>query len=213
MNLVPSLSIVLPVHNAETTLADTVCRLLEMLPDLAERFELLVVDDGSTDHTAEVALELAQQFPQLRLERHGQRRGMSVAVQTGMNHTSGEFILVQDEREPLSPRDIARLWGMRHDEDLVVARTQSQLLPVESSLITKLMNWGRAVQQLAAERPLATGTQLIRRRAVQELAEDKHGSNGLRLARVHGAEKIARVLPRRSSAGVVSQLKDFALGE
>lgn len=213
MALVTSLSIVLPVHNAEATLADTVCRLLEMLPDLAERFEVLVVDDGSTDHTADVAEELSRQFPQLRLVRHAQRRGMSVAVQTGMNHTSGEFILVQDEREPLSPRDIARLWGMRNDEDLVVARTPSQALPVESSLITRLMNWGRAVQQAAAERPLATGTQLIRRRAIQELASNPQSGNTLRLARVHGAEKIARVLPRRSSAGVMSQLKDFALGE
>ncbi|HTN76524.1 MAG TPA: hypothetical protein VL096_14795, partial [Pirellulaceae bacterium] len=74
------------------------------------------------------------------------------------------------------------------------------------------MNWGRNVQQTAAQRPLATGTQLIRRSAVRELAADPKSQHDLQIVHVHGAEKIARVVPRRKS-GVVTQLKDFALGE
>lgn len=210
--MVPSLSIVLPVHNAESTLADNLCRLLEMLPDLSERFEVLVVDDGSTDHTAEVAYEFVTQFPQLRIVRHARRRGLAAAVQTGLDQTSGEFVLVQDEREPLSPSDIQKLWGMRHDDDLVVARIEPQFKPLDAGLISRLMNWGRAVQQAVHDRPLATGTQLIRRAAVQELAADPRAQSDLKIAKLHGAEKIARISPRRK-VGLVSHLKDFALGE
>jgi hypothetical protein len=121
-------------------------------------------------------------------------------------------VLVQDEREPLSPRDIQKLCAMRHDEDLVVARTEPQFKPLDAGLISRLMNWGRSVQQASHERPLATGTQLIRRAAVQELAANPSAQTDLKIAKLHGAEKIARVTPRRKS-GVVSQLKDFALGE
>lgn len=211
--MVPSLSIVLPVHNAEATLAENVCRLLEMLPDLAERFEVLVVDDGSTDHTAELAQELAVRFPQVSVVRHARRRGMATAIQTGIEHTRGEFILVQDERQTISPRDVRKLWQMRHDDDLVVARTEPQTKPIDAGLLSRLMNWGRGVQEVAGDRPLASAAQLIRRSAVRELESNPLRQKELRLSKVHGAEKIARVAARRHGTGVVTQLRDFALGE
>ena len=68
-----TLSVVLTVHNAEKTLADQVSKTLDILTDLSARFELLIVDDGSTDQTEEVAHELARHFPQLRVARHARR--------------------------------------------------------------------------------------------------------------------------------------------
>lgn len=210
--LVPTLSIVLPVHNVERTLAEQVCHLLEMLPDLAERFELLIVDDGSTDHTREIAEDLAQQFPQLRLVRHPRRRGTAAAIQTGMDQTTGEFVMVQDIDDPISARDLRRLWEMRHDEDLVIARAEPEAQPIDAGLISRLMNWGRGVERAANQRPATTGTQMIRRDAVRELERNPSLQN-LRIAREHGAEKIARIIPRRKGTGMVRHLRDFALGE
>ncbi len=210
--MVPSLSIVLPVHNAEATLAEQLCQLLEVLPDLAERFEILVVDDGSSDQTPEIAGDLAQQFPQLRVVRHNRRRGSAAAIQTGLERTTGAFVMVQESAEPVSPRDLRRLWEMRHDEDLIVARTEPKPAPIDSGLLSRLMSWGRGVERAHAERPSASGTQMIRRSAVKELEANPSLQN-LKLAREHGAEKIARVVPRRKGTGVVTSLKDFALGE
>ena len=66
----PSLSIILPVYNAQATLARQIGQLLDVLPDLASRFEILVVDDGSTDHTGDIAHQFRQQYPQLKIARH-----------------------------------------------------------------------------------------------------------------------------------------------
>ncbi len=202
----------LPVHNVEATLAEQVCHLLEMLPDLAERFEILVVDDGSTDQTVEIAQDMAQQFPQLRLVRHQRRQGTSAAIQTGMDHTTGEMVMVHDAAQPISASDLRRLWAMRNDEDLVIARAEPEVKPLDVGLISRLMNWGRGVERASSDRPAASGTQMIRRAAVKELERDPSLQN-LRIARTHGAEKIARVIPRRKGTGVVRQLRDFALGE
>jgi glycosyltransferase involved in cell wall biosynthesis len=206
------LSIVLPVHNAEATLPGQICQLLEMLPDLAERFEVLIVDDGSTDLTSEVASDMAQQFPQLRLVRHGRRRGAAAAIQTGLERTSGEFVMVQDSAEAINAGDLQRLWAMRHDEDLVVARTPPKVQALDTGLLTRLMNWGRGVERASAERPATSGMQMIRRAAIKELEANPSLQN-FQLARHHGAEKIARIAPRRKGSGLVNHLRDFALGE
>jgi dolichol-phosphate mannosyltransferase len=208
----PALSIVLPVHNAQDSLAGQLCQVLEVLPDLAERFEVLVIDDGSTDQTSEIAAEIAREFPQLRLVRHGRRRGLTEAIQTGMQRSRGEFVLVQDTQSPLSPRDVRRLWEMRHDEELVVARMQPIPAPAETGLMSRLFNWGRALPA-TIDRPLASGTQLIRRRAVEELAANPSRQQQLRIARLDGAERISRAAPQREGSGMVTRLKGFALGE
>ena len=53
-----SLSIVLPVHNVESTLAAQIRAILDVVSDLVHRLEILIVDDGSTDRTDEIAWEI-----------------------------------------------------------------------------------------------------------------------------------------------------------
>jgi hypothetical protein len=95
-------SIIVPVHNAEATLTRQIAHLIEVLPDLAQRFEIVVVDDGSTDHTVEIARELACTYPQLRLIRHPEHRGAKAALQTGSQWAQGRTILLPDLFSPLS---------------------------------------------------------------------------------------------------------------
>lgn len=111
-----SLSVVLPVHNAQSTLAAQVQQLLDVLPDLTSRFEVLIVDDGSTDHTQEVATDLAVEFPQVRILRTAGRHGTPAAVQMGLQRTLGDIVFVQDERTRVCPSDLRRLWQLRHDQ-------------------------------------------------------------------------------------------------
>jgi glycosyltransferase involved in cell wall biosynthesis len=99
------LSIVVPVRNAEAALTGQVERLLEVLPELTPRFEILVIDDGSTDHTADVARELACRYPQLRLVRHTQPRGAAATIHTGLCWAKGQTVFVQDDPAALSATD------------------------------------------------------------------------------------------------------------
>src|SRR5262245_23665637 len=91
----------------------SVHRLLEILPDLTSRFELLVVDDGSTDATCEVAYELARGYPQVSVTRNAVSLGWAAAVAKQARQASGEFLLIHcggavDADEMIS------LWRMRH---------------------------------------------------------------------------------------------------
>lgn len=111
----PTLSVVLPVRNAESSLRRQVDHLLEILPDLTHQFEVVIVDDGSTDHTADVVQDIQAQFPQVRYTWHGTKTAAQKAADIGISQCRGEVVIVQDEAAEVRPSDIRRLWEMRFD--------------------------------------------------------------------------------------------------
>lgn len=110
-----SLSMIVPVRDAEGTLVAQIHHLLDLLPDLTCRFEILVVDDGSSDHTVDLARDLAREYPQVKLLRHAVPLGRSAAIRTALNVASGGTILVQEDAGPVRAADLRRLWSLRVD--------------------------------------------------------------------------------------------------
>jgi len=169
-----SLSVVLPVHNAETTLTHNVYELLDVLPEIATRFEILIVDDGSTDHTEEIAHELARCYPQVRTVRHARRRGANAAIQTGMAHTTGDIVFVHDEATPISASELRSLWSMRNDCGLVVARTEMPCRFPGPHVRERRAPWDDPIPETSAALG-GSGMQMIRRAAVAELVGSDAG--------------------------------------
>src|ERR1041384_1317332 len=86
------LSIVIPAYNEENGIAEIASRVLQVAPALKkagiEHLELLVVDDGSRDRTAEVASAITG----VNLIRHPRNKGYGAALKTGFSKASGELI-------------------------------------------------------------------------------------------------------------------------
>lgn len=110
-----SLSIIVPVRNAQGWLARHVHSLLELSPELTDRFQLVVVDDGSTDHTPELADEMARQFPQVTAVHSRKPLGLPAAVDAGLAAATGEMAIVQRTSEPIRTGHLCRLWRRRHE--------------------------------------------------------------------------------------------------
>lgn len=134
------LSVLLPVHNAHQTLDAGVTEMLEVLPELTGRFELWILDDGSTDDTAEVARELAARYPQVRVLRHPVRLGLAEAIQTGLDHTHGEVILIGDEGYSLDPDDLRTLWQLR-DAECRLTNRMGGMSTLSEPWMARLLAW------------------------------------------------------------------------
>ena len=107
-----SLSLVLPVRNAEETLAENLQHLFEVLTDLTERFEVVLVDEGSTDQTVEVAKDLAVQYPQVRLSRRDALSYREDSVDDALDETTGDVVIVHVNHTTLRPSVLRTLWAM-----------------------------------------------------------------------------------------------------
>ncbi len=204
-----TLSIILPVHNAEQSLHSRVAELLELLPEMSDRFEILIVDDGSTDHTGDVACELMRQFPQVRVLHHRMRTGIARSTQLGLEQAQGDIVFVHDERTPFRESDLRSLWAMRHDEQLVMARADQQPRPIRPALMRQLMAWGAAIEQLSAQQGEFGGMQMIRRRAIDELRQQPRAQDQLTpsMTRTDAAPNADHGLD------FLAQLRELAVGE
>lgn len=158
-----SLTVVLPVHNAQQTLEDLVHDTLEVLPDLTQRFEVLIVDDGSVDHTEELAVDLVRAYPQVNLIRHPLSFGIPSAVRTGLERAQGDFVFIHQEPGRFPEAELRQLWMLR---DTPPALSPTNLEPASApSLIERLMTWASELESLAIDTGLPPGSKLIRRAA------------------------------------------------
>jgi dolichyl-phosphate beta-glucosyltransferase len=90
------LSIVIPAYNEERRLPKTLDSIHAYLNSQTYQSEIIVVDDGSTDRTAEIVNECARQYPRLRLLSNGKNRGKGFSVRHGMLEARGEIALFSD---------------------------------------------------------------------------------------------------------------------
>jgi glycosyltransferase involved in cell wall biosynthesis len=107
-----SLSLVLPVCNVEQTLAENVQHLFEILNDLTDKFEVLLVDQGSSDHTIDVAQDLATQYPQVRLARRETVDRQSDSIDKTLAETTGDIVFVQSGHAGVRPSALRQLWEL-----------------------------------------------------------------------------------------------------
>jgi glycosyltransferase involved in cell wall biosynthesis len=114
------LTVFFPAYNDSGTIASMVIAAVRAASRLTPDFEVLVINDGSTDGTAEIIDELARLYPQVRAIHHERNRGYGGALRTGFSSATRELIFYTDGDAQYDPREMARLWEKMSDTvDLV----------------------------------------------------------------------------------------------
>jgi glycosyltransferase involved in cell wall biosynthesis len=104
----PSLSVVIPAFNEELLIERTITALKEALEGRIADYEIVVVDDGSTDRTAEILDRLAATHPALKVFRHPHNLFLGSALRTGFSHATKELIFYTDADLPVDFRELFR---------------------------------------------------------------------------------------------------------
>ncbi len=108
-----SISVFFPAYNDEATIGRLVMNAFAVLPELTDDFEVIVVNDGSTDGTALVLDDLACRFPRLmRVVHHPQNGGYGAALCSGFLHARKDLVFYTDGDAQYDVREITRLHAL-----------------------------------------------------------------------------------------------------
>jgi len=165
-----SLSVLMPVHNAQSSLAATVQQVLEVVSELTETFELVIIDDGSDDATSEVAHELTHHYPQVHAVFHRHCQGREAAIRSGFQHSTGEIIFLCDEISEATLGETAKLWRAACHREPAVE------IPARSG-----DKWAR----VSAGHPIGeSGNQMVDRKTMEKVQRASQPSGPNYLARL-----------------------------
>ncbi len=118
---VPNISVVLPAYNEEDSVGDAVRRAVETLPTLALNWEVIVVDDGSRDRTADVMTKILEDhYPRVRLLRHEINLGYGAALRTGFSRAKYDLIFYTDSDNQFDIAELADALPMMATHDVLL---------------------------------------------------------------------------------------------
>lgn len=100
----PQLSVIVPAFNEENTIHNILDTLIQ---SLSGDYEILVVDDGSSDRTAKIVQEHVIQYPAIRLIQHSRNQGKTAALISGFAASEGDIVIVQDADLEYDPSEIS----------------------------------------------------------------------------------------------------------
>ncbi len=136
---VKSLSLFMPAYNEEKNIGQTLDEVSNYFQNSEIKdYEILVINDGSSDKTAEVVLEYSKKDPHIRLINHEQNKGYGEAVKTGFYSSSKDLIFFMDSDGQFDINDIDKFIEKIDEADVVVGFRVNR----QDSLMRIINGWG-----------------------------------------------------------------------
>jgi glycosyltransferase involved in cell wall biosynthesis len=174
--VLPSLSIVLPCYDEEPNVAAAVVEADAAGWRFAVEHEVIVVDDGSRDHTRAIAESIARANPRVRVVAHERNRGYGAALRSGIVASSSEWVLLTDADLQFDLSELCLLVPMAVDNDLVAGYRIDRADPLARRLAAHA--WNRLMRRTfrISVRDVDCAFKLMRGSAVRALDLDSDGA-------------------------------------
>jgi len=101
-----TLSLIIPCYNEENTIAACVEKVRKISENQDFALEIVIVNDCSTDKSAEKLAEICQKYPEIKVFTHEKNRGKGAAIRTGLMSATGDYIGIQDADDEYNPWNI-----------------------------------------------------------------------------------------------------------
>ena len=136
------LSMFFPAYNDGGTIASLVILAVQVAGRLTPDFEVIVVNDGSTDSTKEILDEIARTYPRVRVIHHPRNRGYGAALRTGFAAATKDLVAYTDGDAQYDPAELEVLWNrLTPDADMVTGYKIRRSDPLHRVVIGRLYHY------------------------------------------------------------------------
>ncbi len=144
MNERIDISVVVPVFNEEENLPILIPQIVEVLKPLGKSYEMIFVDDGSTDRSRPLLKEMVSQYPQIHVLGFRKNCGETAAGAAGLKEARGEIVITIDADLQNDPKDIPTMLAYMKDYDMVTGwrqkREDSWVKRITSRIANRIRN-------------------------------------------------------------------------
>lgn len=132
------ISVVLPAYNEEKNVEAMIIEATSVLEGVTSDYEIILVDDGSRDGTAEVVRRMMGELPKLRLVQHEVNKGYGAALYSGFTAANRDFIFMADADKQFDLKEIHKLLPLAEEADLVIGYRPHRRDPLHR----RFLGWG-----------------------------------------------------------------------
>jgi glycosyltransferase involved in cell wall biosynthesis len=173
-----SISAFFPAYNDAGTIASMVVVADRTLRALTDDYEIIVVNDGSPDHTGEILEDLAARYPSLRVVTHPRNRGYGGALRSGFGHATKQLVFYTDGDAQYDPRELALLVpALTPDVDMVNGYKIERHDPLNRIIIGRLYHLIVRTLFRLRMRDVDCDFRLLRRQMFEQI--DLHEDSGV----------------------------------
>jgi glycosyltransferase involved in cell wall biosynthesis len=192
MKKVSELSIFFPFWNEEQNIESVVKKTIPVAQKVADKWEIIMVDDGSSDKTLEIAQKLQSQDPRLIAVSHERNRGYGAALKTGFEKARYNLIVFNDGDGQFDFSEVTKFLAKIEDADIVIGvRKKRHDNPFRHILMNLLKIWDFVFFGFRF-RDIDCGFKLFRREAVEKIIP----------LRSEGAMITTEILAKAKKAGL-----------
>ena len=136
-----SVSLVVPAFNEEEILEETIEIFRENLSSICDEYEIIIVNDGSTDRTGEIANQLAECHKSVKATHHSANKGVGAALLTGFRVARNELVLTNCVDRPFDLRDLKDILPLFKKTDFVVVARSDRSANPPFRKLTSMINY------------------------------------------------------------------------
>jgi glycosyltransferase involved in cell wall biosynthesis len=164
-------SLVIPAHNEAANLPRVLSAARAVLAGLGDDYEIVLVDDGSTDPTTAVArAEMGEDGARLRVVSHSRQSGYGVTVADGLRAAQGRWVAFMDGDGQFDPMDLARLAAKADGADLITGWRRRRADPWHRSVVSHTFNFLVRLLYGISYRDVDCGFKLMRREVLDAVS-------------------------------------------
>jgi len=165
----PNISFFVPVYKDELTIKIVAERAVKLFNEIANNYEIIIVNDGSPDKSGDIAEELSLIYPQIKVIHHEKNKGYGAVLKTGVSASKYEWICMVDGDNEYDVYELKKMFAVKDYYLLIIAFRYKKLYSAKRIFISFVYNKLLRFLFKSKFRDISTGIRVIHRSLLDEI--------------------------------------------